>query len=69
MRTLQSGTDLDDNGDKSDLPSMWRRFLIAHIEKVDTRPFVPTNLIPMVGSFQKLRNCVRPMIKESYQIT
>ena len=65
MRTLQAGPDLDDSGEKSDLPSMWRRVLIARIENLDTRPLVPTNLIPMVGSFQKLRNCVRPMIKES----
>ena len=29
-RTLQASLDLTDDGDKSDLPSIWRRFLIAH---------------------------------------
>ena len=44
--------------------------LIARIEKwAHGRPFVPTNMISMVGSFQKLRNCVRPIIKESSRCT
>ena len=34
-----------------------------------TRSFVPTNLIPMVGSSQKSRNCVRTTMKDEQQIT
>ena len=37
--------------------------------KADTRSFVPTNLIPMVGSSQKSRNCVRTTMKDAQQIT
>ena len=53
MRTLQASLDLNDDGDKSDLPSIRRRILIAHFAK-RTRSFVLTNLIPMVGSSQKI---------------
>ena len=49
---------------------LWSRMshLYYHC-KADTRSFVPTSLIPMVGSFQKSRNWVRTMMKEAQQIT
>ena len=35
----------------------------------DTRSFVPTNLIPMVGSSQESPNCVRTTMKDTQQVT
>ena len=61
MRKLQARLTLNDNGDKvSPLCARW---------KVDTLPSVPTNLILVVGSSQKSRNCARKIIKDSQQIT
>ena len=55
IKTLQASPDQGRQRRQSCLPSFWRRVINAHIEKVDTRPFVPNNLIPMVGNFWKWR--------------
>ena len=46
---------------------LWSRMSHA-LCKADTRSFVPTNLIPMVDSFQKSRNWVRTTLKDAQQI-
>ena len=64
MRKLQARLILNDDGDKV----IFRLFggdSSLRTWKVDTRPSVPTNLILVVGSSHKPRNCVRTMIKDS----
>ena len=68
MRTLQASLDLTDDGDKVTFRQFEENPHCA-LCKADTRPFVPTNLIPMVGSSQKSRNCVRTTMKDAEQIS
>ena len=68
MRTLQASLDFNDDGDKVIFRQSEENPHCA-LCKGDTRSFVPSILIMMVGSSQKSRNWVRTMMKEAQQIT
>ena len=55
MRTLQACLDLNDDGDKVIFRQFGGESSLRTLQSGHTRTFVPTNLIPMVGSSQKSR--------------
>ena len=55
MRTLQASLDLNDDGDKVIFRQFGGESSLRTLQSGHTRSFVPTNLIPMVGSSQKSR--------------
>ena len=69
MRTLQASLDLNDDGDKVIFRQFGGESSLRTLQSGHTRSFVPTNLIPIVGSSQKSQNCVRTTTKDAQQIT
>ena len=69
MRTLQASLDLNDDRDKVIFRQFGGESSLRTLQSGHARSFVPTNLIPMVGSFQKSQNCVRTTMKDAQQIT